>query len=564
VALAAERVDVGVTVGGNTVHGWAGPGLSLFAFGALLAGVFAGEGAAAALRRQRFGGRHLLSGVVVGVALFAAGGVLAGWGWQGWAAPMSLPVPSAVAASASAAPSAAAAAVAASASAVRAQGAPAVTRVDPVVLPGAAAAEAEGPAATRTLVLRVDGTGVRWSLLRAAGPRAGDDSADLAAARLSSTVAAADADIVLPVVGALLSDSGQDVRARLADLDIGSVVVLPPVDGSTALALDSAPGLVRVLTVNGVVLWRVELDTARGAPSRPSMVRLLSPERISSVAVPSSGAEVDTVLPSGESGRMLVLAERRDPEWQATLDGHRLVPVTYRGWAQAFELPAGGGRLEVRHLDRMAAALDRARATAAVAFLLLAIPLPRWRRRVALPPPRSSRPVRRGVGGAGTTRSGTAPARVFDEDYPLPDDDVAEAAPLAPITAASGGRSVPVPAVEPASQGRERSPECRSSRGRGGANRGGVGRGGRTCRTGRWHGRVGGAGATGRAGSTGGHLVRQRGHRRRAADLLGDRRQPSRDAGLGRSGRRGHRGRRARRSVADDAVAIEGAGRRTR
>jgi hypothetical protein len=414
-ALAAERMDVGATVGGDTVRGWAGPGLSLCALGVLLAAVLAGEGATGALRHQRFGAGHLVTGLVAGLSLLAATGVLAGWAWQGWAAPGAV---------SSADPTAPGAGSPTAAIALS-HGAPAVTRTDPEVLPGVAAAEAQGPAATRTLVLRVDGSGIRWSLLRDSGPRTGDDSAALAASRLRAGTPGADADIVLPVVGSLLSDSGQDVRPRLADLDIGSVLLLPPADESTALALDSSPGLVRSLTVGGAVLWRVELDSTGNAPSRPSLVRVLSADRAPLAAVASSGAEVDTTLDAGESGRLLVLAERADARWQATLDGHRLTPVTYQGWAQAFQLPAGGGRLVVRHVDRVASTLDPVRVGAGALALLLAIPLPKWRRRVALPPPRRSRPVRRGTVGSESLRTGTAPPRIFDEDYPPPEDEEA-------------------------------------------------------------------------------------------------------------------------------------------
>jgi hypothetical protein len=43
---------------------------------------------------------------------------------------------------------------------------------------------------------------------------------------------------------------------------------------------------------------------------------------------------------------VLVLAERADPAWRATLDGRPLRAVQ-DGWAQTFEVGAPGGHLEV-------------------------------------------------------------------------------------------------------------------------------------------------------------------------------------------------------------------------
>ncbi|HBF84793.1 MAG TPA: hypothetical protein DD420_34160, partial [Streptomyces sp.] len=46
---------------------------------------------------------------------------------------------------------------------------------------------------------------------------------------------------------------------------------------------------------------------------------------------------------------MLRIADRADPGWQATLDGRALTRKTVDGWAQGFELPAGGGRLDLTY-----------------------------------------------------------------------------------------------------------------------------------------------------------------------------------------------------------------------
>ena len=59
-------------------------------------------------------------------------------------------------------------------------------------------------------------------------------------------------------------------------------------------------------------------------------------------------------------GRRLVLAERADTGWRATLDGKALEPAT-DGWAQAFDLPTEGGELHGQLLQSVGT-MDRNRA----------------------------------------------------------------------------------------------------------------------------------------------------------------------------------------------------------
>jgi hypothetical protein len=67
------------------------------------------------------------------------------------------------------------------------------------------------------------------------------------------------------------------------------------------------------------------------------------------VNVPSGPVEAHTTVPAGAAGRVLRIADKATPGWQATLDGKPLKATTVDGWAQGFELPATGGVLEVRH-----------------------------------------------------------------------------------------------------------------------------------------------------------------------------------------------------------------------
>ncbi len=74
-----------------------------------------------------------------------------------------------------------------------------------------------------------------------------------------------------------------------------------------------------------------------------------------------------------------MLSEATDPGWRATLDGRALPRRTAWGWAQAFALPAQGGRLRV---DHDSAPRTRALAVQGAAVLVVAVlSLPAGRRR---------------------------------------------------------------------------------------------------------------------------------------------------------------------------------------
>ena len=272
-----------------------------------------------------------------------------------------------------------------------------VRRGSPDVLPAVTVAEAEGPAAARTLVLRVGADGVRWSVARRGGPRLGDASAAvptdpgaLVAPGASPAVSAQSQ--VIGLVGDLLSDTGADVRRRLSDLGVGSVLLLPPLDDAALGSLDTAPGLARVRAPDGAAQWRVELAAEGGSPGRPSRVRVLGADGSPLAALPSAGGDGGTVAATigpGALGRRLVLAERADGGWVATLDGRRLAPALHAGWAQAFELPPDGGRLVVEHRGALAGGVGAAQLAVGVLALLLAAPLPRRRFRLRPPPGRT-------------------------------------------------------------------------------------------------------------------------------------------------------------------------------
>ena len=152
--------------------------------------------------------------------------------------------------------------------------------------------------------------------------------------------------------------AGQDASAAdgLAAHGVAVVVLADvPDDETTALAragLDSTPGLDELAQTSAGASWRV-------APSRASESARASLVAGDGTATPlptppGAATEVVADLPDDGSERTLVLAERADAGWYATLDGEPLEAVgllqdTAGAWRQAFTVPPGGGELVVAH-----------------------------------------------------------------------------------------------------------------------------------------------------------------------------------------------------------------------
>jgi hypothetical protein len=112
----------------------------------------------------------------------------------------------------------------------------------------------------------------------------------------------------------------------------------------------------------------------------------VGPDGAVETTVASDGTLVSGDVPPGAQGRRVVLAERADPRWRATFDGVPLTLEVADGWAAAFALPTTAGHLVVDHPVRVAAWAQWARAAVLLFALLMAVPVPRIRRRVGAPP----------------------------------------------------------------------------------------------------------------------------------------------------------------------------------
>jgi len=247
-----------------------------------------------------------------------------------------------------------------------------------------------------------------WQLLRGNGPQVVEGAASVRTAGLSGDLA--DPAVAAPddataeveaVVGTLSVGSSTDVAADLAALAVADVLVPPlPADRADDVALrqartalvgrlDATPGLERITDGRSGVIWRVQPSgdadspTAVGAwarlvPDASGDAAALATDAVPVPALPGVIGRVDATIGPGGADRLLVLAERADPGWRATLDGVPLRAVA-DGWRQTFEVGADGGRLVVGHVAPDETAWTVAQGTVGLLALLLALPVRRRR-----------------------------------------------------------------------------------------------------------------------------------------------------------------------------------------
>ncbi|WP_030333657.1 glycosyltransferase family 2 protein [Streptomyces sp. NRRL B-1381] len=207
-------------------------------------------------------------------------------------------------------------------------------RRDPVQVPAFVAEESTTRDQPRTLVLGGSSPDtVSYSLVRGSGARLGDGEL---------TEAGGGNRHLDKVVANLVAGSGADQGGQLGGFAIRYVLVRDGAPRQMSRVLDTTPGLSRLSQLDGSALWRVDRQVAR------VMIAPASGEG-EHVAVGSAAVEAHSDIPSGDAGRVLRIADAADPGWTATLDGKPLTRKTVDGWAQGFELPANGGRLDLTY-----------------------------------------------------------------------------------------------------------------------------------------------------------------------------------------------------------------------
>lgn len=305
---------------------WAGPATLGYGLALLAAAALGADGARTRVAEQSFGWRQP---VAVLIAFAAAAGpllVAAGWMIRGADGPLE--------------------------------------RRDPVQVPAFVAEESGTQDQARTLVLDSESPAqVSYTLVRGSGARLGD--AELADAGGSNKQ-------LDKIVSRLLAGSGADQADQLGGFAVRYVLVRDGAPRQMSRTLDSTPGLTRLSQEDGSALWRVDRQVARAA---------IVPDSGDPLPVAAGPVELHTNIPAGEEGRTLRLADAADEGWTATLDGRPLTRTTLDGWAQGFELPASGGRLDVTH-ESSVGHTGWLWAQGALAVVLVVLALPGRRRDV--------------------------------------------------------------------------------------------------------------------------------------------------------------------------------------
>jgi hypothetical protein len=251
-------------------------------------------------------------------------------------------------------------------------------------LPAFAVADLQASPGARALLLRpLRGGVLGYTLTTGGGPTLGEAGVPPRSAQSRE---------LAEVVADPASPRGADAAEALALRGV-QYVLLERGDEHAAIAtaLDAQRALVR-RSYGAVELWSVAAqvprltvlaprlaDVARSGARAPSLEQLRADPP---AALPSGQVRARATVPAGSEGRLLVLTDARSGAWRATLDGRRLHPVTAWRAAQAFELPASGGRLV---LDVAAGGRHRALLVQAVLLaLVLVLALPSRRRRRGL------------------------------------------------------------------------------------------------------------------------------------------------------------------------------------
>ena len=259
-------------------------------------------------------------------------------------------------------------------------------------LPATAADRGTGPEQARALVLTA-GTGgtVTAAVMHGSGTTLDQLSTIYAARSLNGPLLEAevgaddDADAELRnTVAVIVAGTGVDPRPSLVRLGVDFVVLQESDTAAELLAgrIDAVPGLTSVGRTDAGWLWRVVGTTAADgteAGAQTARVRLVDANGTLLQSVPSDWTAAAGEIPAGESGRRLILAERKDPGWTATLNGQRL-EASEDGWAQAFEVPAAAGTVKIGYASPWSPWIGILQVLAIGLTVLLAIPIPARRR----------------------------------------------------------------------------------------------------------------------------------------------------------------------------------------
>jgi hypothetical protein len=246
-----------------------------------------------------------------------------------------------------------------------------VRRAPESSVPAFVAADSESPQAPRTLVIDDDAAGrVRYALLNGPGPQLGD---------AETGPPASDWERLDPYIAAMASGRGGDEIDALAGYGIRYIVLARATSRDLIPTLDGEPGLRRLSSSGGEVLWRVAGTTSR---ARLVVANKQTPVGIAEFGTTTADPYIDQALPDGVGERTLVIGATADADWQAvSTDGSQteidLAPVAGPGllsWSQGFKAPEGTPDLIVRFDSTTRVRWLWLEALALLALVVMALP----------------------------------------------------------------------------------------------------------------------------------------------------------------------------------------------
>ena len=339
-AVLATRVVSGVDGDGFVVTGSAAPGLSL-ALAGLLTAALAGSVGLGANRSAAPRWRRVSVVVVAAVAVLGPAATLGLWTWEH-----------------------------------RGGSGLDVSATDVPVVPAVGRQMQGSPDRVRMLAVEVVDGEVVAQVFSEDGQQLTETSRVVQLGPVLSEVVDPAHEQLAGLAARLAVGSSQDISEGLGSLGIGAVLVPAGEGDAHALLvgrLDATPGLERMTETESGVIWRVAL----GQHASAAWARLVRAdgETLLEVLPARQGEPIE--VPEGTGQRLLVLAERADPGWRASLDGQPL-RATASSWRQAFELGPEAGSLVIEHSPAGRRWLPLQAAVLAVT-VLLAVPTRRRR-----------------------------------------------------------------------------------------------------------------------------------------------------------------------------------------
>jgi GT2 family glycosyltransferase len=231
-------------------------------------------------------------------------------------------------------------------------------------LPAFVRAQSALPEQIRTLVLEPADGRLAYTVLRSRDARWGDVETAPTAEQMRS---------MDEVVSDLASGRGVAPVDELTERAVQYILAVAPVDARLEVALDSAPGLLRIADPGEASLWRVEQATGR--------VRVVESDdrrQVLASEVVGDPSAADVNVEAAATDRVLELAELADDGWRAIEttddDSRELAAASTSDWAQRFIVGADGADVAMSVENRLRTWLLWGQLALVLALIVVALP----------------------------------------------------------------------------------------------------------------------------------------------------------------------------------------------